>query len=161
MKKETMTALEEYNVYLTKMLAGDVTLVDSIGIAQLAIQAAISQAFQTPDIISMFAKKQPLQLRTRLAQIERDFKISSMQEEEYKRLKSEILVALQKLGDDLLEEEKVFLHNNATDSLKEFTRASETNRKFIFQPFLDHSLTLFFVFFTVSESQVSSIISKR
>lgn len=32
-----------------------------------AIQAAISQAFQTPEVIRLFAKKQPDQLRTKLA----------------------------------------------------------------------------------------------
>jgi len=34
-----------------------------------AIQAAISQAFKTPEVIRMFAKKQPRQLRTRLAEV--------------------------------------------------------------------------------------------
>lgn len=34
-----------------------------------AIQAAISQAFKTPEVIRMFAKKQPGQLRTRLAEV--------------------------------------------------------------------------------------------
>ena len=34
-----------------------------------AIQAAISDAFHTPEVIRMFAKKQPGQLRERLAQV--------------------------------------------------------------------------------------------
>ena len=34
-----------------------------------AIQAAISEAFRTPEVIRMFAKKQPGQLRERLAQV--------------------------------------------------------------------------------------------
>lgn len=34
-----------------------------------AIQAAISQAFRTPEVIRLFAKKQPGQLRTRLAEV--------------------------------------------------------------------------------------------
>lgn len=34
-----------------------------------AIQAAISQAFKTPEVIRLFAKKQPGQLRTRLAEV--------------------------------------------------------------------------------------------
>ena len=34
-----------------------------------AIQAAISQAFKTPEVIKLFAKKQPGQLRQRLAEV--------------------------------------------------------------------------------------------
>lgn len=34
-----------------------------------AIQAAISQAFKTPEVIRLFAKKQPGQLRTRLGEV--------------------------------------------------------------------------------------------
>jgi len=34
-----------------------------------AIQAAISEAFRTPEVIRLFAKKQPGQLRERLAQV--------------------------------------------------------------------------------------------
>jgi len=34
-----------------------------------AIQAAISEAFRTPEVIRMFAKKQPGQLRERLSQV--------------------------------------------------------------------------------------------
>lgn len=34
-----------------------------------AIRAAISQAFKTPEVIRLFAKKQPGQLRTRLAEV--------------------------------------------------------------------------------------------
>ena len=34
-----------------------------------AIQAAISDAFKTPEVIRLFAKKQPGQLRQRLAEV--------------------------------------------------------------------------------------------
>ena len=34
-----------------------------------AIQAAISEAFKTPEVIRMFAKKQPGQLRQRLSEV--------------------------------------------------------------------------------------------
>lgn len=37
--------------------------------ASQAIQAAISQAFKTPEVIRLFAKKQPGQLRTRLGEV--------------------------------------------------------------------------------------------
>lgn len=34
-----------------------------------AIQAAISEAFKTPEVIQMFAKKQPGQLRQKLSEV--------------------------------------------------------------------------------------------
>lgn len=45
------------------------TLVNELNRMQLAIQAAISEAFKTPEVIRMFAKKQPGQLRQRLAEV--------------------------------------------------------------------------------------------
>lgn len=42
----------------------------------------------------------------------------------YTQQKLEILSALQKLNDPLLDEEKTFLQNNLTDSLKEFNKAT-------------------------------------
>jgi hypothetical protein len=35
-----------------------------------AIQAAVSNAFQTPEVIRLFAKREPGQLRTRLSDLE-------------------------------------------------------------------------------------------
>lgn len=57
--------------------AGDVTLVDSLGSMQLATQAAISQAFKTPEVIKLFALKQPSQLRQRLDQLQARFTATS------------------------------------------------------------------------------------
>ncbi|XP_051493595.1 protein LZIC isoform X2 [Apus apus] len=68
-KKETLEQLSEINDSLKKIMSGDMTLVDELSGMQLAIQAAISQAFKTPEVIRMFAKKQPRQLRTRLAEV--------------------------------------------------------------------------------------------
>ncbi len=48
---------------------GDVTIVFKCLCLLQAIQAAISQAFKTPEVIRLFAKKQPGQLRTRLAEV--------------------------------------------------------------------------------------------
>ena len=45
------------------------TLVNELNRMQLAIQAAISEAFKTPEVIRMFAKKQPGQLRQRLTEV--------------------------------------------------------------------------------------------
>ena len=85
MKQETLDQMSEFNATLKKTMAGDVTLVDQLGSIQLvrsfyapttmqtvwtqAIQAAVSQAFKTPEVIKMFAKKQPELLRQRLANL--------------------------------------------------------------------------------------------
>ncbi|PKU31770.1 protein lzic [Limosa lapponica baueri] len=63
-----------------------------------AIQAAISQAFKTPEVIRMFAKKQPRQLRTRLAEMDRDLIVGKLGRDLYTQQKVEILTALRKLG---------------------------------------------------------------
>ena len=48
---------------------GDVSLVDHVNAMQLAIQAAISDAFKTPEVLRLFVKKQPGQLRQRVDQV--------------------------------------------------------------------------------------------
>ena len=68
-KTETLEQLKEFNDSLAKMKGGDMTLVNELNQMQLAIQAAISEAFKTPEVIRMFAKKQPGQLRQRLAEV--------------------------------------------------------------------------------------------
>ena len=39
---------------------------------KLAVQAAISEAFKAPEVIKLFALKQPKQLREHMEQIKRD-----------------------------------------------------------------------------------------
>lgn len=68
-KSETLEQLKEFNESLVKMKGGNMTLVNELNRMQLAIQAAISEAFKTPEVIRMFAKKQPGQLRQRLAEV--------------------------------------------------------------------------------------------
>ncbi|KAL6043586.1 SKA2 domain-containing protein, partial [Balamuthia mandrillaris] len=74
-KQETLDQMREFQAFLEKTMAGDMTLINEFGSVQLAIQAAVSQAFQTPEVIKMFAKKQPQQLRQRLANLKRDAKL--------------------------------------------------------------------------------------
>lgn len=65
-KQETLDQLTELNASVSKFKEGNLSLIDEVNSIQLAIQAAISEAFQTPEVIQMFAKKQHLQLRQRL-----------------------------------------------------------------------------------------------
>jgi hypothetical protein len=69
-KEETLEQLKELNASLSKMKEGNLSLVDDVNGIQLAIQAAISKAFQTPEVIQMFAKKQQPQLRQKLAEVD-------------------------------------------------------------------------------------------
>ncbi len=60
---------------MDKITEGDVTLLDTLARMKMAIQAAISDAFKTPEVIGMFAKKQPGQLRQRLLQLDQAVKL--------------------------------------------------------------------------------------
>ena len=108
-KKETFDMLSEFQIFLSRTLQGDISLIDEFGSAQLAIQAAVSQAFKTPEVIRLFATKQPGQLRLRLSQLQRDIKIKKLNKDQFNQQTCEILLALQKLGEKLSDEELHFL----------------------------------------------------
>ncbi|XP_072282158.1 protein LZIC isoform X2 [Pyxicephalus adspersus] len=124
-KKETLEQLSEFNDSLQKIMSGNMTLVDELSGMQLAIQAAISQAFKTPEVIRMFAKKQPGQLRTRLGEMGRDLMVGKLGRDLYTQQKGEILTALRKLGEKLTPEEEAFLAENAGAALSQFQKVSE------------------------------------
>eukprot|EP01103_Thecamoeba_quadrilineata_P015028 TRINITY_DN4622_c0_g1_i1.p1 TRINITY_DN4622_c0_g1~~TRINITY_DN4622_c0_g1_i1.p1 ORF type:complete len:184 (-),score=46.91 TRINITY_DN4622_c0_g1_i1:24-575(-) len=117
-KKDTIQQLKEFNGTLARVCAGNVSLVDQFGSVQLAIQAAVSEAFRTPEVIALFAKKQPRQLRFRLSEIQRGNVYTHPQQA------LEILAALKKLGEELSPEESHFLSTNMTTSLADFERVS-------------------------------------
>ncbi|KAL7976206.1 hypothetical protein Chor_008303 [Crotalus horridus] len=123
-KKETLEQLSEFNDSLKKIISGNMTLVDELGGMQLAIQAAISQAFKTPEVIRMFAKKQPGQLQTRLAEMDRDLIVGKLGRDLYTQQKVEILTALRKLGEQLTPNDEAFLSTNAGTALSQFEKVS-------------------------------------
>ncbi|KAJ8257628.1 hypothetical protein GJAV_G00187880 [Gymnothorax javanicus] len=123
-KNETLEQLNEFNESLKKIMSGNMTLVDELGGMQLAIQAAISQAFKTPEVIRLFAKKQPGQLRTRLAEMDRDVIVGQLQRDVYTQQKVEILSALRKLGEKLAPEDEAFLVANASATLSQFEKVT-------------------------------------
>ena len=65
-KQETLEQLKEFETTLRRMMSGDAGLVNKIGSMQLAIQAAISQSFKNTEVLKLFAKREPGQLRQRL-----------------------------------------------------------------------------------------------
>ena len=64
-----------------------------------ATRAAISEAFKTPEVIRMFAKRQPGQLRQRLNDLHRDSKIGKISQDLFTQQVVEILAALKRLGE--------------------------------------------------------------
>ena len=108
-KAETLNQLSDFQAFLQQALSGDLTLVDEFGAASLAIQAAVSNAFKTPEVIRLFAQRQPQALRVRLEGLKRDFKVRKMGRAEYVRGSVEVLEALKKMGSELSEEEQEML----------------------------------------------------
>eukprot|EP01092_Planopodium_desertum_P012149 TRINITY_DN5679_c0_g1_i2.p1 TRINITY_DN5679_c0_g1~~TRINITY_DN5679_c0_g1_i2.p1 ORF type:complete len:191 (+),score=14.30 TRINITY_DN5679_c0_g1_i2:60-575(+) len=124
-KQDTIEQLQEFKVTLQKMMAGNMTLVSELGAMKLAIQAAISKAFKTPEVIKLFAKKQPGQLRTRLGNLERMVKLNKLSKETYTEQAVEILTALRKLGEKLTPAEASLIASHSTKALQEFERVEE------------------------------------
>lgn len=61
----------------------------------------MSKAFQTPEILKLFALKQPAQLRERLSTLQRDHKLGKVTAAAYVAEAVEILTVLKKLGGEL------------------------------------------------------------
>eukprot|EP00823_Brevimastigomonas_motovehiculus_P004198 TRINITY_DN2708_c0_g1_i1.p1 TRINITY_DN2708_c0_g1~~TRINITY_DN2708_c0_g1_i1.p1 ORF type:complete len:190 (-),score=67.70 TRINITY_DN2708_c0_g1_i1:55-624(-) len=110
-KQETLEQLRDFNEFLEKSTKGNMTLVDEFGAAQLAIQAAISNAFKTPEVIRMFAQKQDDQLKQKEAFLLREYKLKNIGQEEFNTQRVEVLVALKRLNVTLSTEQKSFLES--------------------------------------------------
>lgn len=97
----TVRRVQEFDAQLKKMMDGDVTLVSSLGQVKLALEAAIKSAFQTPEVIRMFAKREPAALRARLAKLQEDHKLGRLPTAAFRTNAVEVLVALKKLGEEV------------------------------------------------------------
>jgi len=109
MKQDTILQMQEFEKQLDKWKSGDISLIDEINRIQIAIRQAVSESFKTPDVIQMFASKQPQQLRSRLEELERDRHLNKINQQDFEAKKLEVLVALSKLEEPLSEEEQEFL----------------------------------------------------
>ena len=112
--------LKEFQESLKQITAGSMTLQSEFESTRQAVRAAISQAFKTPEVIRLFAKKEPMELRKRLANIDRDVKLGKIQFESVSAQAAEILIALKKLGERLEPREEAFLAKNKTASMADF-----------------------------------------
>ena len=54
-------------------ISGNMTLIDELSTMKLAVRAAISEAFKTPEVIRMFAAKRPGDLRQKLVEVRKYF----------------------------------------------------------------------------------------
>jgi len=126
-KKDTLAQLKEFQTSINNMTKGDVTLVDSLNSIQLAIQATISNAFKTPEVIKSFAQKQPDQLRIRLTNLQRESKLGKISKDAFNQQATEVLAALKKLGQTLSPEESNFLSQNMNKPLEDFEKVSNTD----------------------------------
>ncbi|KYR00391.1 leucine zipper and ICAT like protein [Tieghemostelium lacteum] len=126
-KKDTLEQMKEFEQSLKKMMSGDMTLVSELGSVQLAIQAAVSNAFKTPEVIKLFAKKDQSSLRNKLANVQRDAKLGKISKDNYIDLSVEILVALKKLNFVLSPDEEHFLEQNKSRLMSDFEQTSQTN----------------------------------
>jgi hypothetical protein len=104
-RQETIDQLHEFEATLAKMMKGNMTLVDDLSGIQLKIQAAIRSAFKSPEVIRMFSKKENGALRSRLGELEQDYRLGRVGAEDYLNLAVEILTALEKLGETLTAKE--------------------------------------------------------
>jgi hypothetical protein len=101
MRCSNATLLQEFDAQLKKMLDGDMTLVSELGQLKLALEAAIKSAFQTPEVIRMFAKREPAALRLRLARLQEDNKLGRLPLAAFRSQAVEVIVALKRLGEEV------------------------------------------------------------
>ncbi|KAL6260893.1 hypothetical protein P5V15_008421 [Pogonomyrmex californicus] len=130
-KEDTMEQLREFNESLQRMISGNMTLIDELGAMQLATQAAISAAFQTPAVIRMFGKREPTGLKERLSQIDRDAKLGKLNKEIADRQRGEILSALKQLGEKLEPSELQLLERLSLNNIDttRYVQVTETAEK--------------------------------
>ncbi|GLV37840.1 hypothetical protein CBL_06458 [Carabus blaptoides fortunei] len=111
-KEDTIEQLKEFHERLDKMVKGDISLVSTLGAIQLATQAAISQAFRTPEVIRLFGRREPKLLREKLVTVEQECKLGKINSSAADQQKMEILTALRQLGEQLSQAELQFLEQN-------------------------------------------------
>jgi len=98
--KETIDQMGEFEASLTKMSAGNISLIDEIGSAQLAIQSAI-RSHTSPEILKMFMKKEHGALRAKLSTLESELKLGQISHEMYAMQAIDLVKMLDKLGVEL------------------------------------------------------------
>lgn len=107
--QETIEQLQEFERSLSKMTAGNITLVDHVNAAQLAIQTAI-RSNTSPEILQMFLKKENGAIRTKLSVLESDHRLGRISHAAYEAQAGELLALLDKLKEPLSPAERELLN---------------------------------------------------
>lgn len=111
MKQDTHDQIAEFRESLDEFKDGDVTVMDNLSRMRTALQAAVSNAFKTPEVIRLFAKNQPSLLRERLDNIQQQTKLGQLKSDVAADQMGEILMALKDLGEKLSSEEETLLNS--------------------------------------------------
>ncbi|EGT56347.1 hypothetical protein CAEBREN_05965 [Caenorhabditis brenneri] len=109
--EDTVRQLEEYGKIVERLQGGDVSLIDNLTATKIAIRAAISKAFKTPEVMALFAGKHTGLLREKLMMTESNYRSQKISKQEYLERKFEILMALQRLEEKLTEDESKYLRD--------------------------------------------------
>ena len=115
---------QEFDGQLKRLMDGDMTLVSALGQLKLALRAAISNAFSTPEVIKSFAAREPAALRARLTQLGQDFKLGRLSDAAYRAKALEVVFALKKLGEELSPEERAHVDSASAEARRAFEAAS-------------------------------------
>eukprot|EP00616_Rhizochromulina_sp_CCMP1243_P017361 CAMPEP_0118984878 /NCGR_PEP_ID=MMETSP1173-20130426/38681_1 /TAXON_ID=1034831 /ORGANISM="Rhizochromulina marina cf, Strain CCMP1243" /LENGTH=161 /DNA_ID=CAMNT_0006935559 /DNA_START=15 /DNA_END=496 /DNA_ORIENTATION=- len=105
MRQDTLDQMREFEGSLESMKAGNTTLVDELNATQMALEAAVKNAFKTPEVIRMFAKREPDALRMKLQELQGSVKLGKIPQEVFDTSAGEIVAALQKMGEELTPQE--------------------------------------------------------
>jgi hypothetical protein len=117
----TIDQLKEFEASLEKMSSGNISLIDSAGSVQLAIQAAIRSS-TSPDVLNLFLKKENGALRSRLASLDSDRILGRITPDTYVCRATDIIKMLDKLGEPLNPQE--------LELLKKVSASTYTTRMF-------------------------------
>eukprot|EP00041_Stephanoeca_diplocostata_P012072 m.201208 g.201208 ORF g.201208 m.201208 type:complete len:194 (+) comp18798_c0_seq5:158-739(+) len=125
-REETLSQLKEFQESLKSVAGGNMSLVDSIGAMNLAIQAAVGGTFKSPEVIRMMGKRDPEALRKRLGELESQCSSGSITEAELHEQKAAILTAIRKIGGKISATEAEFIVSHGSAELEDFEKVSTT-----------------------------------
>ncbi|EFO91368.1 hypothetical protein CRE_11997 [Caenorhabditis remanei] len=111
LREDTISQLQEYGTIVERLQGGDVSLIDDLTATKIAIRAAISKAFKTPEVMALFAGKHTGLLREKLMMTESNYRGEKISKQEYLERKFEILMALRRLEETLTDDEQKFLRD--------------------------------------------------
>ncbi|KJH47729.1 hypothetical protein DICVIV_06196 [Dictyocaulus viviparus] len=123
MKLETMDELRDLGRSLEKMTGGDISSTDSLTATRYksCYQSNIKDPFSVGSIREKASDSVEAEVDIVMFLLNNDFGMQKISEKKFRSLKLEILTALVNLDEELLDEEKMFLHEVKMEDLPRFT----------------------------------------